>query len=76
MLFHDSKDESAIGLALMGFLMVVMAAVLGNMTGDVQPKAPIERSHPEASSPYLQERSPAKTPREPGNSSPYPQPGK
>jgi hypothetical protein len=73
MLFHDSKDESAWGLALVGFLAVVMAAFLGEMTGRVQPKAPVEITHPDVSSPDLRE--PVVTPNPHGSeSSPYPQP--
>ena len=53
MLFQDSKDESAIGLALVGLLVVLMAAFLGEVTGNVQPKAPIEQTHPDVSAPYL-----------------------
>jgi hypothetical protein len=72
MLFHESKDESAWGLALVGFLIVTAAAVLGNVTGNVQPKAPVEIEHTDVSSPALREHVPQ------GNTnpetSPYPQP--
>ncbi len=72
MLFQDSKDESAIGLALVGLLVVLMAAFLGEVTGRVQPKAPVEDSQPDVSSPYLREHLPPASSRP---SSPYPQPG-
>lgn len=55
MLFHNSKDESAWGLALAGFVVVVSAIILGNITGNVQPKAPYKESHPDVSSPALHE---------------------
>ncbi len=73
MLFHDSKDESAWGLALVGFLAVVMAAFLGHVTGEVQPKAPVQISHPDTSSPDLREHVDAPNPHG-SSSSPYPQP--
>ena len=73
MLFQDSKDESAFGLALVGLGMVVMAAILGTITGNVQPKAPVEESHPDVSSPYLHEGVPSAH-THPGTSSTYPQP--
>ena len=75
MLFHDSKDESAWGLALVGLLIVLMAAFLGNVTGNVQPKAPVEMSHPDVSSPYLHEHVDGTNPHG-SESSPYPQPAK
>ncbi len=75
MLFHKSKDESAIGLALVGLIIVVMAAFLGVATGKVQPTAPFEKSEPDVSSPSLHEKTPAEHPT-PGNASPYAQPGK
>lgn len=53
MLFWDGKDESAWGLALVGFGIVVMAAFLGTVTGKVQPTAPVEMTHPDVSSPYM-----------------------
>ena len=53
MLFHDSNDESAWGLALVGLLVVGMAAFLGTVTGKVQPTAPVTMSHPDVSSPDL-----------------------
>lgn len=74
MQFHDSKDESAIGLAIVGFLAVVMAAIIGNVAGDVQPKAPIKNTHPDVSSPFLKEASPARETPKDKSSSPYPQP--
>ena len=76
MLFQDSEDESAIGLALVGLLVVGMAAFLGNVTGNVQPKAPVEITHPDISSPDLRHK--VASPELPPNksSSPYPQPGK
>ena len=55
MLFWDSKDESAWGLALVGVLVVLFAAYLGEVTGNVQPKAPVGDSHPDVSAPYLHE---------------------
>ena len=55
MLFHDSNDESAWGLVLVGLVVVGMAAFLGNVTGNVQPTAPITVSHPDVSSPDLHE---------------------
>ncbi len=73
MLFQDSKDESAIGLALVGLGIVVMAAILGNITGNVQPTAPYEESHPDVSSPYLHEQV-DQGQTHPGTSSTYPQP--
>ena len=73
MLFHDSKDESAWGLALVGFLVVVMAAFLGHVTGNVQPKAPVEITHPDVSSPDLHEHVNESDPHG-SSSSPYPQP--
>lgn len=75
MLFWDSKDESAWGLALAGFLIVVMAAFLGEVTGNVQPKAPVEITHPDVSSPFLKDAKPAN--QQDGkheSNSPYPQP--
>ena len=75
MLFWDSKDESAWGLALVGFLIVVMAAFLGEVTGNVQPTAPVTVTHPDTSSPFLKEAKPASD--EDGkrvSDSPYPQP--
>ena len=75
MLFWDTKDESAWGLALVGFGIVVMAAILGTVTGNVQPKAPFERTHPDVSSPDL--RQPIAAPNTHGSeSSPYAQPMK
>jgi hypothetical protein len=56
MLFHDSKDESAWGLALVAVIVVTMAAFLGEVTGDVQPKAPVEITHEDTSSPALHEK--------------------
>jgi len=73
MLFHGSKDESAWGLALAGLIVVLMAAFLGEVTGNVQPKAPVENTHPDVSSPYLH-GTVSDTPGHPGESSPYPQP--
>ncbi len=75
MLFHDSKDESAWGLALAGFIVVVMAAFLGHVTGDVQPKAPVEMTHPDVSSPDLHQHVDESNPHG-SESSPYPQPAK
>ena len=75
MLFWESKDESAWGLALVGFLVVVMAAFLGHVTGNVQPKAPVEMSHPDVSSPYLHGQVDESNPHG-SESSPYPQPAK
>ena len=49
----DRQDESAIGLAIVGVVVVAMAALLGEVTGNVQPKAPVENSHPDVSSPYV-----------------------
>lgn len=73
MLFWDSKDESAWGLALVGFGVVVMAALLGTLTGRVQPTAPYEESHPDVSSPMLHEKVES-APTNPEASSPYHQP--
>ena len=55
MRFLDSEDESAIGLAVVGVLVVAFAAFLGEVTGNVQPKAPVEISHPDVSSPDLRQ---------------------
>lgn len=71
---RDWKDESAIGLAIVGVLVVSMAAFLGEMTGKVQPKAPLEEHHIDLSSPYMRHQV-----AEPGDAhgatpdSPYPQ---
>lgn len=73
MQFWDSKDESAIGLMAVGFGIVVMAAILGNVTGNVQPKAPFEVTHPDVSSPYLRENVQSE-PVNPATTSPYHQP--
>ncbi len=73
MLFHDSKDESAWALALVGVGVVSMAAFLGSFTGKVQPTAPYEESQPDVSSPMLHEKNPP-PPTNPEASSPYPQP--
>lgn len=75
MLFWDKKDESAWGLALVGFLLVVMAAFLGEATAAVQPKAPFEMSHPDVSSPDLHQPINDKNPHG-SESSPYAQPMK
>ena len=71
MLFHDSEDESAIGLGLVAVLAVVMAAFLGIKASEVQPKAPVEQTHTDTSAPDLQRQLPAEPP---SNGSPYPQP--
>ncbi len=76
MLFQDSKDESAIGLALVGLVVVLMAAFLGEVTGAVQPKAPVAITHPDVSSPDLRQGVTSPEPRGNQSSSPYPQPGK
>ncbi len=55
MLFWDTKDESAWGLALVGVLVVAFAAYLGEVTGNVQPTAPVVNTHPDVSSPDLHE---------------------
>lgn len=75
MLFHDSKDESAWGLALAGLIVVTMAALLGEVTGAVQPTAPLEMEHTDVSSPYLRQPL-AKQPTRAEAPSPYPQPTK
>ena len=75
MLFWDTKDESAWGLALVGFGIVVMAAILGTVTGNVQPKAPYEITHPDVSSPALHEHVDESNPHG-SESSPYHQPMK
>lgn len=72
MLFHDSKDESAWGLALVGLLVVTMAAFIGEATGNVQPKAPVEIKPADVSSPGLREH--VRPPNPNPESSPYPQP--
>lgn len=74
MLFWDSKDESAWGLALVGLLIVGMAIFLGETTGKVQPTAPFEVTHPDTSSPDLRQNV-ITPPNHPGES-PYAQPGK
>lgn len=74
MLFHDSVDESAWGLALVGVLVVVMAAFLGEKAGSVQPKAPVEISHPDVSSPMMREGLPPES-ATPTITSPYLHPG-
>lgn len=53
---HEMKDESAIGLAIVGVLIVSMAAFLGEMTGKVQPTAPMEKHHIDLSSPYMHQK--------------------
>lgn len=40
MLIHNKKDESALGLITVGFVMVVMAAILGEICGNIQPAGP------------------------------------
>lgn len=75
MLFWDKKDESAWGLALVGFLIVAMAAFLGEVTAAVQPKAPVEMTHPDVSSPDLHGHVDNANPHG-SESSPYPQPAK
>ncbi len=50
---RDTKDESAIGLAVVGLLVVLMAIFLGEVTGNVQPKKPLEMTHPDVASPGL-----------------------
>ena len=73
MLFHDSKDESAWGLALVGAGVVTAAAILGNITGNVQPKAPTKVEATDVSSPELREHVPAPALNE-KDTSPYPHP--
>lgn len=72
MLFHDSKDESAWGLALVGVLAVVMAAFLGEVTGAVQPKGPVPASRTDLSAPALHQHVDTSEPDV--DSSPYTQP--
>lgn len=73
MLFHDSKDESAWGLTLVGVVIVSAAAILGNITGNVQPKAPMEVAPVDVASPDL--RQPVEKPAlGVEGTSPYPHP--
>ena len=73
MLFWDTKDESAWGLALVGAAIVIMAAILGVVTGNVQPTAPYEIEHTDVSAPMSHEQVPQGS-TNPEASSPYHQP--
>lgn len=71
----DTQDESAIGLAIVGVLVVAMAAFLGEVTGNVQPTAPLALHHIDIASPYFHHKV-VEPGADPGATAPSPYPNR